>query len=99
MKQLECVDGFKIINLKFKRPLGMIVTLPKANQSLFKFGLDENKFSVPIPLKSTTSDLKWRKKKIIFKKLGVGSESSVKKLKRIDHPRRICSDFALYVHE
>jgi len=71
MKQLECIDGFKIINLKFKRPLGMIVTLPNANQSLFKFGLDEHKFSVPIPLKSTTSDLTWRKKKVIFNKLGV----------------------------
>ena len=77
MKQLERVDGFKIINLKFKRPLGMIVTLPNANQSLFKFGLDENKFSVPIPLKSTTSDLKWRKKKIIFKKLGVDYAAAI----------------------
>ena len=48
MKTLECVDGFKIINLKFKRPFGMIVTLPNANQSLFKFGLDERKFPVPI---------------------------------------------------
>jgi hypothetical protein len=77
MKHLECLNGFKIINLEFNRPLGMIVTLPDANPTLFQFGLEQNKLSVPAPLKSKTSDLTWRKKKIIFNKLGVDYAAAI----------------------
>jgi hypothetical protein len=77
-KQLERLEGgFCIINLKRKRPLGMVVSLPDANPQLFEYGLEEKKFSVPIQSMNKKMDLKWRKKIIIFSKLGVDYAAAI----------------------